>query len=402
MDTSLKTLGRQIPANTTDDSESLAIECHESEDKLCYDDRRLHGDEGQDEGRDESKFRNLTDYIAEIVCVLTPQGRGEYFNPYWESYTGLSERESLTFGWMRAFHREDLKSFIELVRRPGEPGGWEFEARVRRASDGSYRRHQCRSSILANQPDGIRSVLICGTDVEGWRNAEASSKEQGALVALSARFHDQEKRKIAHGLHDSAGQYLVALQMKLDGLQRGALGNTGRKNPIVDECCELLKRCCKEVRALSYLLYPPLLDDLGLESAVRLHTDGFMERTKAAVQLDIEPNLGRLDRDLEIALFRVVQEGLASIHRQCACTNVHIKIGVGATSIFAEIEGSGGAELSSDRIMAASRTPSGVSVATLRQRILEIGGLFEIGPLPGGMGVRAVVPRRSLVAQACD
>src|ERR1700688_3922051 len=191
--------------------------------------------------------------------------------------------------------------------------------------------------------------------------------------------------------------------MKLDGLQRSAIGNTVRKNPIVDECRELVKRCSKEIRALSYLLYPPLLDDLGLESAVRLYVDGFMERTKAAVELDIEPNLGRLDRDLEIALFRVVQEGLASIHRQCAGTNMHIKIGkigAGPTSIFAEIEGSGGAELSPDRIMAASRTLSGVGVATLRQRILEIGGLFEIVPLPGGMVVRAVVPRRSLIAHA--
>lgn len=396
MNTSLKAFVR-IPPNAEAHPESLPIECHKSEETLSYGERRIHCDEG--------KFQNLTDYISQIVCVVTPQGQGEYFNPYWETYTRLSERQSLGGGWMRAFHREDLDSFIKLLRRPSEPGGWEYEARLRRASDGSYRRHLCRCSILPNQPDGLKSVLICLTDVEGWRNAEASAKEQGALLALSVRGHDQEKRKIAHALHDSAGQYLVALQMKLDGLQRWAIGNTGRENPIVDQCRELVTRCFKEIRAISHLLYPPLLDDLGLESAVRLHADGFMERTKARVELDAEPNLGRLDRDLEIALFRVVQEALASIHRHCAGKNMHIKIGAGQTSVYVEVAGvevagSCGTEVSPDKIMAWTHTPSGIGVAAVRQRILDAGGLFEIGPLPSGMVIRAVVPRRALVAQA--
>jgi two-component system, NarL family, sensor kinase len=150
-----------------------------------------------------------------------------------------------------------------------------------------------------------------------------------------------------------------------------------------------------------------LLDDLGLESAVRLHVDGFMERTKARVELDMEPNLGRLDRDLEIALFRVVQEALANIHRHCAGKNMHIKIGAGQTSVYVEVAGvdvagSRGTEVSPDKIMASTHTPSGVGVAAARQRILEAGGLFEIGPLPGGMVIRAVVPRRALVTQAGD
>ena len=399
MDMSLETLGRRIPPNTEAHSESLPIEYHKPDETLCYEERRTQYHEG--------KFRNLTDYISQSVCVVTPEGQGAHFNPYWETYTGLSEEQSLDFGWMQAFHREDLDSFIKLLRRPSEAGAWEFEARLRRASDGSYRRHLCRCSVIASHPDGLINLLICFTDVEEWRNAEASSKEQGAILALSVRGHDQERRKIAHGLHDSAGQYLVALQMKLDGLQRRSLGNTGCENPIVDECRELVKRCCKEIRAISHLLYPPLLDDLGLESAVRLHVDGFMERNKAGVDLDVEPNLGRLDRDLEIALFRVVQEALASIHRQGAGKNLHIRIGAGQTSVFVEVAGvevagSGGTEPWPDKITASTRTPSGVGMATVRQRILEMGGLFEIGPLPSGMVIRAVVPRRALVAQAGD
>jgi PAS domain S-box-containing protein len=338
--------------------------------------------------------RNVSDCISQIVCVITAQGRGRYFNPYWETYTGLSEGQSLDFGWLEAFHREDLDSFRKLLRSPIEPGGREFEARLKLIADGSYRRHQCRCSVLNDQPDGSTSLLICCTDVEQWRRAE----EQSALLGLSLRTHEEEKRKIAHALHDSAGQYLVALQMKLDVLQRSSIAATGRKNPVVDECRELIKRCCREIRATSHLLYPPLLDDLGLETAVRLHLDGFMERRKIRVELDIESHLGRLDRTLEITLFRVVQEALATIHRKCA-DNAQIKIGGGPTSIFVEVAAPGGVEFSSDKFTPLGRTPE---LAALRQRISDVGGLFEIANSADGLVIRAVVPRRALVAHACD
>ena len=388
MEGSVKALEHAIPPNTE------RVPSTQPGQAPFYEDRSTRGDEW--------KSRNLADCIAQIVWVVTPQGRGQYFNPYWESYTGLSEGQSFDLGWTRALHREDIDRFLGLLRRPLDANGCEFEARLRRASDGSYHRHLCRCSIATNQLGGLVNVVICCTDVEGWRNAEATATEQGALLGLSLRTHDEEKRKIAHSLHDSAAQYLVALQMKLDGLQRCSIGNTGRKNPIVDECRELVKRCCREIRGISYLLYPPLLDDLGLESALHLYADGFMERTKAKVELEIEPTLGRLDRDLEIALFRVVQEGSANIYRQCASKNVHIKIGAGPTSAFVEIAGSGGAEPSAGKFVASPQTPSGISMATLRQRILEVGGLFEIGSLADGAVIRAVVPRKALVAHACE
>ena len=350
--------------------------------------------------REEWKFRNLAAHISQIVFVVTEQVRGEYFNAYWETYTGLSEGQSFDFGWMRAFHRDDLDKLIKF-RSPLEANGREVEARLRRAADGSYRRHLCRCSIVGQEAEG-GGLVICCADIEDWREAEARAKEQGALLALSLRAHDEEKRKTAHGLHDSAGQYLVALQMKLDGLQRSATGNAGSKNPIVDECRELVKRCCTEIRTISHQLYPPLLDDLGLESAVHLHVDGFIERTKARVALEIEPNLGRLDRDLEIALFRVVQESLAAIHRQCAGQDVRIKIGAGPTSVVVAVAGSGGGSALPDKFAAWSHTPSGAGLATLRQRIVEAGGLFEVLPLPSGMAIRAEVPRRAMVAHACD
>jgi signal transduction histidine kinase len=127
-----------------------------------------------------------------------------------------------------------------------------------------------------------------------------------------------------------------------------------------------------------------------------------MERTKIKVGLDIEPNLGRLDRDLEVTLFRVVQEVLAITYRQSLLKSAQIKIGASPTSIFVEVAASGGIDGLAETFMPSPRTSLGVSLATLRQRILEVGGLFEITSPGDGMAIRAVVPRKALVAHACD
>jgi PAS domain S-box-containing protein len=394
MEGSLNTIERIFPPNGEGHSESGPHIVHCSDENLSYGERS--------NGVDEDSFGNLAEYISQIIYVVTPQGHGEYFNPYWEAYTGQTREDSLDHKWMGAFHREDLDAFVKRLRRAAEPVGWEIEARLRRASDGNYRRHVCRCSTLANQAGGATKLLIHCTDVEDSKSVELAAKEQGALLGLSLRTHDEEKRKIAHALQDSAGQYLVALQMKLDGMQRSAIGSTGRKNPIIDDCRELVKRCVREIRATSHLLYPALLDDLGLESAVHLHLNGFMERTKVKVESDIEPNLGRLDRDLEVALFRVAQEALATIHAQGAKKELRIKLGAAATSVFVEVAGRGVPESLSGGVLGSPHRPSGAALAMLRQRILEIGGLFEISSLPNGVVIQAVVPRRAVVSQACD
>jgi PAS domain S-box-containing protein len=349
----------------------------------------------------EGKFSGLIDLIPQMVWIVTSQGYGEHFNRYWETYTGIPQAQSSGFGWTYPFHPEDLDRFMRRLHNTTGTG-WEIEVRVRRASDGAYRRQLAHRSVIEEADDLRRFVVSC-TDVEEWRQAEAAASEQGGLLGLSVRSHDKEKRKVAHGLHDSAGQYLVALQMKLDSLQRCSIGKTGRENPVVDECRDLVNRCSKEIRAVSHLLYPPLLDDLGLESAVRFHVDGVMERIKLKVEMEIEPNLGRLDRDLEVALFRVIQEALTNVHRHSISQTARIKIGANTTSVFVEIAASGGGvELLPVKSLLSPYASSGAGIAIVGQQIREVGGVFELITQPGGSVVRAAVPRKALVAQACD
>ena len=347
----------------------------------------------------ESKSMNLADFQPQPVWVVAPDGSADYFNFYWERFTGLCEEESLHFGWIHALHPDDVDAFLKQLRNSADHA-FEFEVRLKHAGDGRYRRHLCRPSLLPHGSDRLAKLLICGVDVEDWRSSHDAAQEQAALLASSLRAYDEEKRKTAHAIHDSAGQYLIALQMKLDGLHR-ASGNGARKSPFLDECSALVKRCSRELRAISYHLHPPLLDDLGLEAAVRFHVDSFVERTTIKVELDMEPNLGRLDRSLEIALFRVVQEALANIDRQAEDQNARIKIGASSSNVFVEASASAGVASLRGRLPASPRSASGLSIAIARARIRQIGGTFELTSSPGLL-IRATVPRRALVSHACD
>jgi PAS domain S-box-containing protein len=171
MGTSLKAFEPPIPANGELSSES--------------------------EGPTHLQELNLAEYISQPILVVGSNGYGEYFNTQWRSYTGLSEEESLDFGWSQALHPEDRGNFMRLLRNSGRSGDWEYETRLRRGSDGSYRQQLCRCTVLANQSEGLLRLLVCCTDVEDWREAEAKAKERGALLRLAMRSNDQEKRKIA-------------------------------------------------------------------------------------------------------------------------------------------------------------------------------------------------------------
>lgn len=346
----------------------------------------------------ESNSMNLADFQPQPVWVVALDGSADYFNLFWERFTGLCEEESLHFGWLRALHPGDVDPFLKQLRNSADDA-FEFEVRLKGAADGRYRRHLCRSSLLPQGSDRLARLLICCVDVEDWRASHDATQERAALLGSSLRAYDEEKRKTAHAIHDHAGQYLIALQMKLDGLHRG--GNGAGKNPFVDDCRELVKRCSRELRAISYLLHPPLLDDLGLESAVRFHVDSFVERTKIKVELDIDANLGRVDRDLEIALFRVVQEALANIDRQAAGQTARIKIGSSSSNVFVEAATSAGMAPLRGRFTASPRGASGLGIAITRERIRQIGGTFELTSSPEFL-IRATVPRKALVSHACD
>ena len=215
------------------------------------------------------------------------------------------------------------------------------------------------------------------------------------LRQLSARvisLQDEERRRIARELHDSAGQYLAAIEMNLSGLKQTPNLEESLARPISDSL-DLANLCTAEIRTISYLLHPPLLDEMGLASALGWYVEGFSERSGIRVDLDYAKDFGRLPREIETVLFRVVQQGLANIHRHSGSHVAKIRMEADAESVRVEICDEGrGIEPEILKGMDAGRRLIGVGIAGMRERVRVMGGRFSIRSGREGTTIDVTLP----------
>lgn len=224
------------------------------------------------------------------------------------------------------------------------------------------------------------------------RTAELQESNEAArrLSAKLLSTQDEERRRIARGLHDSLGQYLSALKINLDGFQ----GQNRAQTKLMSECSEIVQRCLTETRTISHLLHPPLLDERGFGSATRLYVEGFSRRSGLIVHLDL-PTQGetRLPQNVEIALFRAVQEALTNIHRHSCATSVDVTLSTTTTNIQLEIRDNG--KGISPAVLQSLRDGSGeggVGIAGMRERLRDLDGLLEIRSDSSGTAIVILVP----------
>jgi len=161
------------------------------------------------------------------------------------------------------------------------------------------------------------------------------------MSAHLLRAQDEERRKIARDLHDSVGQYLGAIAMALAPLIQRAKELPRDLPERVEQAIEITKSCASEVRTISHLLHPPLLEEMGLSSAVRWYAEGFAERSNIRVQLDVPDDLDRFGSDIELALFRVLQESLTNVHRHSGSKVARVSVGTDAHRVWLEVRDHG-------------------------------------------------------------
>jgi two-component system, NarL family, sensor histidine kinase FusK len=217
----------------------------------------------------------------------------------------------------------------------------------------------------------------------------SQERAEKALRRLSGRLlktQDEERRRIARELHDSTGQSLAVLIMDLSSLSKQAEILSPELSRKLNENAEIVRRMSNELRTTSYLLHPPLLDEMGLGAGLRWYIEGFKERSKIEVRLNIAENL-RLPADLEMMIFRVVQESLTNIHRHSGSATAAISLSNSGQKLTLQIrdEGKG---IAPDKLTGVA----GVGLSGMRERVKGFGGELEI--LSGGRGtmVRAVIP----------
>jgi PAS domain S-box-containing protein len=246
------------------------------------------------------------------------------------------------------------------------------------------RRKQTEAALLTTQSDLEKRVQERTADLE---------LAQASLRHLSARLlqaQDEERRRIARELHDSAGQLLAALSMTLTPLELELKTSHPQGAEAVISSMRLVDELSKELRTISHLLHPPMLDEAGLEFALRWYVEGFAERSEIRVNFDFPDDLGRLPREVETTIFRLIQESLTNIHRHAESRTAAIRLWRQDHYVKVEVTDQGkGMDLEKGSYRAAR---TGVGIQGMRERVRELGGTFEIESGKQGTRVSANVP----------
>jgi PAS domain S-box-containing protein len=233
--------------------------------------------------------------------------------------------------------------------------------------------------------------------VERQKAEQRLHRSEESLRRLSLhllRSQDEERRRIGRDLHDSLGQSLAILKINLDSLDTLLPASQEQVREKLAQCLHLSEEAIREVRTISYLLYPPMLEELGLSSAIPWYLDGFTKRSHIATALEISPGFGRLALPVELALFRVLQESLTNVHRHSGSATARVRLFEEQDSVVLEIEDQGKGlppamlELHNEDLPAAF----GVGLRGMSERLGELGGRLEIKAARRGAIVRAVVP----------
>ena len=213
---------------------------------------------------------------------------------------------------------------------------------------------------------------------------EQSNQQLRGLSARLIRSQDDERRRIARELHDSAGQYLGAVSIALEMAKREQDSATRK----MEEAAEMAKGCAGEIRTISHLLHPPLLEELGLASAAHWYVEGFAARSGIQVDVEIPKHLDRLGTDVELVLFRILQEALTNIHRHSGSKTASIRIGADGEQAWLDVQdqGKGCGEGASGELR------PGIGITGMRERVKDLSGTLEITSDHTGTRVRAVLP----------
>jgi signal transduction histidine kinase len=229
-------------------------------------------------------------------------------------------------------------------------------------------------------------------------------KEEGTSRALNRKLlqaQDEERRRLALELHDSAGQLLAALKWKMVPLTEDIARQDSELAKRSGDCLKLLDELWKELRTVSYLLHPPLLHEAGLSFALRWYLEGLAERSGLGVDLELDLHLARPSADIETTIFRIVQEALTNIHRHAKTKSARVRINGDSESIRVEIEDEGRG-IAQFRSLDDPSFQMGVGIQGMRERVRLLNGRFKLKSGNAGTTIIAVLPNQQISKAAIE
>lgn len=363
--------------------------------------------------RSEEQFRAFANSLPELCWMADSDGHVFWRNERWYEYTGTTPQQMEGLGGESVHDPEILPAVLErwkISLETGTPFEMEFPLR---GADGVFRWFLARIQPLRDEAGKITRWYGTATNIDEQRQLLRSLSEArddlekrvmertaelhtatDSLRDLSARLlrmRDDEQRRLARELHDSVGQLLAAIGMNITVVSSEADRLTPAAAKCVAENGELVNEVSREIRTISHLLHPPLLDEAGLASALKWYIEGFAKRSGIEVSLEIPPDLGRLARDTEIAMFRVVQECLTNIHRHSGSETATIRVQL-QEKLMVEVQDRGKG-MPAEKLRSFARAGRiGVGFSGMRERLRQLGGTLELQSNGDGTLVRAILP----------
>jgi len=370
-------------------------------------------------------FRVILASIGDAVITTDREGKITFLNPVAESMTGWKSADALGQPLQNVF-----KIINEKTRQPAQGPvdrvlceGTVVELGNHTAlidCDGKQTAIADSAAPILDASGKVSGVVIVFHDVTEQRRAETALRESNQSLSeardhlekrvqdrtaelktanqdlreLSSRLlkvQDDERRRLARELHDSVGQILAALSMNISVVQAQSHKLDALAARAVSENSHLVQQAAAEIRTLSHLLHPPLLEIAGLASTLRWYVDGFSERSKIKVDLEISPNLARLPNDTELAIFRIVQECLTNIHRHSGSDSAVIRIQREGNRLVVEVQDSGRGIPEEKQMELTASGRSGVGFGGMRERVRQLAGTLEINSDGAGTLVRAIL-----------
>ena len=327
----------------------------------------------------------LINLAHDAIVVRDRDGKIQSWNEGAEETYGWKKEDALGNAVHHLLKTQFPRPLKEMEEELHRTGHWQGQL-VHQHRDGRQLFVNSRWAFL--EQNGQDVILEINTDISARKQSEDSLRQ---LSAYLMTLQDQERRRIARELHDSTGQKLAAAKLQLDTLIKS--GNLKAYENSIVETAQWIDECFQEIRTLSQLLHPPLLDESGLTSATRWLVDGFSGRSKIRVDLEVAGEVGRLPQPVELALFRVIQESLSNIHRHSGAKTAQIKLSRTDGNVSLEIRDHGKgipSELLSDS--GPEKRVLGVGILGMRERLSQLGGTLQIDSSQSGTTVKVSVP----------
>jgi PAS domain S-box-containing protein len=355
----------------------------------------------------EQQLRSLVEVVQDYaIFMLDADARVKSWNAGAQRIKGYSASEIIGRHFSCFYSEEDLKDgkpqrLLEIAVRDGrvEDEGW----RIRK--DGTKFWANVVITALKDSHGAVIGFSKVTRDFTDRMQAEQSLKDakrkledsEKSLRELSLhllRTQDEERRRIGRDLHDSLGQYLSVLKMKLDALKTAAIEKGAGDPDELAECSQLTEDAVREVRTISYLLYPPMLEEMGLSFAIPWYLEGFTKRSGIKTTFNISAEMERLPADVELVFFRVLQESLTNVHRHSGSETAEIKLFIQDKKVVLEVSDRGkGAQIHTFEEGGQDwMGVLGVGLRGMNERVRQVGGKLELKSSPEGTTVIASVP----------